>query len=358
MKVLIVHPAFYMYGGGELVIKELCDYMRKHNIEHSILTSSMLANIRDYFRQTDVIIPMEIFERKKHVLNIFTKWINDRKKEYDVINYHNHPVHLISKNIQIPNVWQCNEPSPNVLEGKKVSELELDCVQNHINTIVVSDEYNANRVKIFYKRDSVIIPYGVDYSFFSLGDRISTRKKYSLDDKFVVLHVGPMHPAKNQLRSIEAVSRLRKEIPNIKLLLIGYDKFPYANQLRNLIKQNNLSQLVTIIPFSPRASLRNFYAAADVLLQPISDHGGWLVPIEALCTKTPIIVSSNATYSPIIQKNKLGIVTLKYEEDIKRIFDQQEYYKNRAKKASKWVKKNLTWNNYCKKMIKLFRDLQ
>jgi len=291
MKVLIVHPSFFVYGGAEIVIRELVKYLNKHNIENKILTSTMIADIRDDIN-TEVIIPKEILTRELQPLDAFIKWMKENRKEYDVINYHNYPAHYLAKFIKCPNVWQCNEPSPRILKGQSPSKEELNVVQNHINKVTVFDEYNAHKVKIFYNKEATVNYYGIDYDFFSKGNRDIGRKEYGIkDNDFFIVQVGMIHPEKNQARTIQAVYNIIEYIPNIKLLLVGYTNHEYCSLLIGTIQKYNLQNHVQIKSHVLQEQLRDIYAGADLLIQPCTDHGGWLSPFEALCTGTPIVVS-------------------------------------------------------------------
>ena len=355
MKVLIVHPQFYLYGGGELVIKELSDYLDRNNVEHDILTSKMISEVRKGFEGKNVIIPHEIFERKRRYADIMCDWVREHKDDYDVINYHNHPVQLISKFVPHANVWQCNEPSPEGIQGKP-GVAEVECAQRYLDNIIVFDEYNAMRCNRLYDVNPIVNYYGINHKFFSGGDAQVATDKYKLYDDFVVLHAAMIHPEKGQLESVKAISELKDKIPNIRLLLVGWDHHQYADRLREIISSNKLSDKIQIYPHIPRTDLINLYARADVLVQPCTDHGGWLVPFEALSAKLPVIVSETMTSSPIIRENHFGVVSNDLVKSIQDVKKQYAYYKNRAKKASKWIKTNLTWDKYGDTYMETFKD--
>jgi len=67
MKVLIVHPHMSLYGGAELVIVKLANYLTKNGIKNSILTLSMLDEIKKELKGTELIIPKGKKEEKKGI---------------------------------------------------------------------------------------------------------------------------------------------------------------------------------------------------------------------------------------------------------------------------------------------------
>ena len=51
MKVLIVHPAFNVYGGAELAIVKFIEYLHKNNVEVDLLTNIMDFSVRRDLRK-------------------------------------------------------------------------------------------------------------------------------------------------------------------------------------------------------------------------------------------------------------------------------------------------------------------
>ena len=103
-----------------------------------------------------------------------------------------------------------------------------------------------------------------------------------------------------------------------------------------------------------RDELRDLYDAADVGLFPIKKQGGVLAPLEVSCAKTPIIVSSEMETAPLIKKHDLGIVTRDYSKALLEIYNNQEKYKEKAKKTALFVKTNLSWKSFADKMIEAY----
>jgi glycosyltransferase involved in cell wall biosynthesis len=373
MRILIVSPGIYVYGGAELVIVKLANYLTKKGIENSLLTTSILPEVKKELVGTEIIIQkipkfsfgyFKIGEAKalyRGVHEIFNK--------FDLINVHNYPAELSIFGIKKPVVWMCNEPelyltishlqSPLPLKaiGRTLFIFERFIVRHYIRKVIVADRFNARRFEKIYGFKPEIVNYGIDYDFFSKkGDERKLIEKFNLAKSFILLQVGMFNPFKNQLESVKIVEKLRNQIPGVKLILAGWGKGDYRKRVEEYIKEKNLTQDVIITGHLNREELRVFYHLCDVLIHPVKFQGGWLAPFEALCAKKPIIVSPEVSVAEIIEKEGIGIVTEDFVNAVLEVYRNKEKFEKMAEKGQKWVKENLNWNNFCEKITKIFYE--
>jgi len=377
MKILIVHPHMSLYGGAELVIVELANYLTKNGIKNSILTLSMLDEIKKDLRGTELIIPKGKKEEKKGIFKflnftsetlLLRKYVHKYRKEYDVINVHNFPAEYaifpFTKNV----VWMCNEPPmqlylmqnlkfPTRFIANITRGFDKFLIKNYVKYSVVADDFNFRRFEKIYGIKPEIINYGIDYDFFSKGNRENVERKYDLKNNFVLIQVGTLTPLKNQIESIKVVEKLKNKIPNIKLVLVGWGDEKYKQYLENYVKKNKLEKYVVFTGHLSREVIRDLYKACDVALFPIKSQGGWLSPFEALCSGIPIVTSSLITSSDIIRKNDMGLVTNDFSGAILKIYKNNENFRDMADVGRKFVKENLTWEIFSRKMLNLFENV-
>jgi glycosyltransferase involved in cell wall biosynthesis len=238
-----------------------------------------------------------------------------------------------------------------------VLKFENLVVKKYVRKVCVADEFNARRFERIYGFKPEIINYGVDYEFFSKGNRKRALEEFGLFDTFIILQVGMITPLKNQMESIKVVERLRDKIPNVKLVLAGWGKGNYMLMLKEYIRKKDLEQNVIFTGHLDRERLRNLYHACDVLLHPIKPQGGWLAPFEALCARKPIVVSTRMTASDIVSREKIGIVTNDFAGAIWDIYNNPDKYQEMTERGQRWVKENLSWDKFCKEMINLFYEV-
>jgi len=376
IRVLIVHPEIYVYGGAELVITKLANYLSNKGIENALLTTSILPEMRDKLKGTEIIIPEK--QPKKSFITLLShiykamglqKCIRERTNDFDVINVHNFPAELSVFLLHKPVVWMCNEP-PELYLGseskyrfistllkianKTLLSFDRFVVSRYIKNVVVADEFNAERFKENYNITPNIINYGIDYAFFSQGDGERAKERFGLHDSFVLIQVGMLTSFKNQMESIKTVEALKGEIPDIKLMLVGLDEGEYAEMLKRYVQSKELDPYVIFTDQLPQDEIRDLYHASNVALFPIGPQGGWLSPFEALSANLPIIVSPLMTASSIIKRENIGIITDDFAGAIMSIYNNPEKYQEMAERGQKWVKKNLSWDKFCENMVELF----
>jgi len=368
MRVLIVHPRFYIYGGAELVIIRLANYLTKKGIKNAILTTDILPQVKNDLIDTEVMVSRVLKIRPRdfaEFLSLHQK-VGKLMDKFDLINPHNYPAELSVLFRHKPNIWLCNEP-PEIAMGSAEDRsaiirminrcfigLDKFTVKRYVNNVVVADRFNAGRFEKLYDIKPHIIPYGIDYDFFTQQDDSSILKELNISDSFLLLQVGTLTPFKNQIASLETIKKLKSIIPGIKLILAGWGEGTYMQKIQSYIQENHLIGDVVITGHLGRQAIRQLYWAADLLLHPIKSQGGWLVPFEALCAGKPIIVSPNMSASDIINVENIGIVTDNYAEAVLKIYQEQQKYNLIAEKGKAWVRDNLSWDKFCQKMTDLF----
>jgi glycosyltransferase involved in cell wall biosynthesis len=378
MRVLIIYPKFYVYGGGEILVVRLCNYLSRHGIQNTILTTEMMPEIRADLADTDVIIEKNrgeattIRAQYKIQMEALMRGVVKYQHNFDIMHPHNFPSEIAAASGAKPIVWMCNEPELYLLKNHPnfKSALSLDrayfyllllrekfLVKKYIRHVVVSDEFNAERFQSIYNLSPHIINYGIDYDFFSSTDAAPQVQDDGLSGKFIVLHVGMITPYKNQMGSLKALNEVKKKIPEIVLVFAGggYDEL-YKKQIDTYIQEHDLTGRVIFKGHIHRNELRNLFNKTDVMIHPIKAQGGWLSPFEMLSAGRPIIVSKDMTASHIIDREKIGVVTDDYAQSIIDVFTNKNKYQQMAERGKEYVKKNLSWNSYGDKMLQVFKS--
>jgi glycosyltransferase involved in cell wall biosynthesis len=363
------------YGGAELVVVKLLNYMTKKGIKNTLLTMSLSPEIKKEIKGTEVVVAKGSLLSKPGapyslaiapMVSTFVKYLRKNPRKFDVINAHNFPAELVALFCEERVVWMCNEPpqlnfaGPSLIEksiGGVVVKLDRMVVKNHVDCVCVADEFNARRFEKIYGVKPVVIPYGVDSKFFATGNAAKARKKFKLGrDDFILLQVGMITPFKNQMESVRAAAALKDKIPNLKLVLAGTGEKGYEKSLRELVKKSGLEKNVIFTGHVPRADVRDLYAACDVAVFPVKPQGGWLSPFEALCAGKPVVVSTQMTAHDMIKKNNMGVVTDDLVNAILDIRKNLVKYRKMAGRGRQWVGKNLSWDRFCEKMVENFKD--
>ncbi|OHD69367.1 MAG: hypothetical protein A2W19_05505 [Spirochaetes bacterium RBG_16_49_21] len=374
---MILYPRFYVYGGGEILIVRLCNYLSKQGVRNSILTTEMLPEVRADLINTEVLIEKvdsaggnNVRAQYKMQMKALEKGLVKHQNDFDVVNPHNFPSEIAAAAAIKPVVWMCNEPElyliknhPNFKTSFSLNRLyfsilfyiERFLVARRIKHVVVSDELNAKRFRAIYGFHPHVVNYGIDYDFFSARGDPQLPQKNEFPGKFVILHVGMITPYKNQLESLRALNAIKEKIPEAALVFAGggFDEV-YKKPIENYIHENGLSGRVIFKGHMKRDELRSLYYRADVMIHPIRPQGGWLSPFEMLCAGKPIIVSKEMTASYIIERERIGVVTDDYAGAIFDAYMNKDKYARMAARGKEYVRDHLSWDSYGEKMLRVY----
>jgi UDP-glucose:(heptosyl)LPS alpha-1,3-glucosyltransferase len=168
----------------------------------------------------------------------------------------------------------------------------------------------------FQRKDVRVIRNGVDADFFSatqrLARRADARREFGLAPAdFALLLIGNDWKKKGLDGLLQALS-LIDALP-WRLLVVGSDaRGPYEK----IIRDRNILDRVFFLTPSP--NVMQFYAAADAYVGPSLEDAYGLPILEAMACGLPVIASSEAGASEIIQDGTNGVI-LRDPQDVQEL---------------------------------------
>jgi glycosyltransferase involved in cell wall biosynthesis len=175
----------------------------------------------------------------------------------------------------------------------------------------------AQQLESYFRRKDVrVIRNGVDAEFFSapqrLARRADARREFGLAPAdFALLLIGNDWKKKGLDGLLQALS-LIDALP-WRLLVVGSDaRGPYEK----IIRDRNIVGRVSFL--TPSQDVMQFYAAADAYVGPSLEDAYGLPILEAMACGLPVIASSKAGVSEIVQDGKNGII-LRDPQDVQEL---------------------------------------
>ncbi|MFA6808548.1 MAG: glycosyltransferase [Eubacteriales bacterium] len=207
-------------------------------------------------------------------------------------------------------------------------------------TIVTPSKWLASLVKESFlkKYDVKVINNGIDLNVFSPKNKNIFRKKYNLEDEFIILGVASVWGEKKGFKYFLELSKLIDS--NSKIVLVGLNDKQLKHSTLNIIgikRTNNIEELAEI------------YSTADVYVNPTLEDNFPTTNLEALACGVPVITfdtggsieSVDDTCGIIVEKaniNKLAEAII----NCKNIgFDSKECLKH-----AKFYEENNRFNEY------------
>lgn len=240
-----------------------------------------------------------------NIYNIFSYkkwWITffEKNQEYKIIHSHTYSIasiqHKIAKKFGLKTIVH----SHSTKNSQGIKGVIYHCLQKNI--VNISDYLFA------CSRKAGKWLYGVDCekksNYYILNNAIEPKKyvfnqstknrllkKFDLDDKFVVGHVGNFTPPKNHLYLIDIFSEIHKKEPNSVLMLVGDGNL--RKEIENKIDQLGLKGSVLLL--GVRNNVNDLLQVMDCFVFPSLYEGLPVTVIEAQASGLKCFISSNIT---------------------------------------------------------------
>ncbi len=161
------------------------------------------------------------------------------------------------------------------------------------------DEFNKNGVRT--KRTEVI-PIGIDIKHFSEGlDGSGIRKRYGLEGKRVVIHVGRVSYEKNIPQVIDAMALMPDDVV---LMVVG--KGPALEEIKRHVVESDLSSRVIFTGFVSDEELPLHYASSDMVVSASRFETQGLTIVEAMACGVPAACASGRAFLDVIKEGYNG----------------------------------------------------
>jgi glycosyltransferase involved in cell wall biosynthesis len=146
-------------------------------------------------------------------------------------------------------------------------------------------------------------------------------KYYIKDNDIVALLVARLDPLKGHDMAIRALAQAVKRCPHLKMVFVGDGSFSssagglglnkaaaWREKLAGLVESLGLGDRVVFTGHLPQGELDAAYERCDIFILPSRAEGFGLVVAEAWLYGKPVIVSSAAGISEMVEDGKTGYV--------------------------------------------------
>ena len=158
--------------------------------------------------------------------------------------------------------------------------------------------------------DYEIIPNGIQVDAFAGAKPFEHLKS---DGMINLLFLGRLEKRKGLKYLLGAFSRLKWDLPNLRLLVAGGGK-PDADSLR-IISERNLQDVVFLGRVSDEDKFR-YYKTADIYCAPATGRESFgIVLLEAMAAGAPIVASGIEGYSSVVTHGRDGLLVPPKDED-------------------------------------------
>lgn len=156
-----------------------------------------------------------------------------------------------------------------------------------------------------------IIPNGIDYPFFASE---APPIPELMDHKRNILFVGRQEKRKGLPYLLEAYRKLKPEMPDTRLVIVGPDGGIRAACMR-YVEQHQI-QDVNFVGLVPYEDLPRYYRSADVFCAPNTGHESFgIILLEAMAAGAPIVASDISGFRDVLDHGKHGLLVPPKDSD-------------------------------------------
>jgi glycosyltransferase involved in cell wall biosynthesis len=155
--------------------------------------------------------------------------------------------------------------------------------------------FDEKKIKIIYN--------GINLQKFDSqeSENIYTRK----GDEIIIGNAGRLVKQKGQKYLIELALRLKNHGINFKIIIAGEGKM--ENELRNLVKKNNLEDRIEFIGFVE--DMKSFMQSVDIFVLSSIWEGFGYVLVEAMACSKPVVAFRISSNPEVVEDNVTGFLT-------------------------------------------------
>lgn len=232
---------------------------------------------------------------------------------------------------------------------KKVIILSPSLKESYLKELNIKDNSNF-----------CVIRNGVDIERFNLSiDKNKKREELSIKpEDYLIGTVGRIDQVKDHSTLLKGFAMLIKEIPNLKLCIIGDG--PYKNVILEESKKLGIKEKVIFLGM--REDIPELLKIIDLYVQTSIYEGISNTLLEAIASKVPVIATNVGGTPDIIIDNQTGLLIppkepYKIKEAVLKLYNNYELRNKFVEAGFKKIEEEFSINSMIKNYEKLYIDL-
>ncbi|MBV9580878.1 MAG: glycosyltransferase family 4 protein [Chloroflexi bacterium] len=235
-------------------------------------------------------------------------------------------------------------------------------VSEHIASQAVDLGIDASRVRV--------IRSGVDTRQFrptGAAERDAARQRLGIPrESPLILFVGNLEPRKQLEVLLRAMPRVRQDVPEVQLLVVGSGESAGAldqtTPLRQLSEALGLTDTVRFVGRLSQAQLEDAYAAADVFALPSSSEAQGIVALEAMACGLAVVASAVGGLVGTITDQESGYLVPSGDVEaltvrLTELLCDSERRTAMGRSARQAVERRFTWSHTVAATCEVYREV-
>jgi len=323
-----------------------------------IYTFLMQQKVRKFIKETKVQV-LHIHDIR--VAEAVFK-ANKQKKLPIVLDLHDNLPEVMK---QYPHLQKF--PGKYLISPKKWKNKEEEFISKADKVITVSPEFiKTLKTRLpAQKSKFVLVPNTIRTSFYkNFTVDQSILDKY--EKHFVLLYLGDTHLRRGLQTAIAAIPKLRKEIPNIKLVIVG--KNTTDSILKKEVKHLKIEKFVDFEGWKDVTLFQSYIKASDVCISPLHRNLQHDVAyankiFQYMSFAKPLLVSNAIAQKKLVTKKHSGLVhnekdSVDFSLKVIQLYEDKGLREKLGKYGEDFIKNEFSWEITCQKLLNLYNNLQ
>ena len=187
------------------------------------------------------------------------------------------------------------------------------------------------------------------------------RKKNFNDDKINFTYIGRLEVCIKGLDLMIKAIALKKDFlikNNCKFTFYGPDRFGRGDEIRNLVVENNVEELIQLKQEISGAKKESVLLDSDVFIQTSRSEGMPLGIIEALSYGLPVLITEGTTLGSYVREYNAGWVAETSAESIaksfEKVIEEKVCFKEKGQQAIKLIEENFKWEKIAENVVEKY----
>jgi len=243
--------------------------------------------------------------------------------------------------------------------------LEKRCLNESVAVVVKSNRMKEELNELYQipTKKITVVRGGIDLTDFkgkNDNKKENIRKNLSIkkSDK-IILFAGRIVPVKGLYYLLIAFAELRKEQPNIRLIIAGRSQMShYDRVIQEIVNRYNLKDSVIFVGYIPQKEIYKYYDVCDIVVVPSTYEPFGMVNIQAMAMGKLLITTDVAGSVEIIKDYPLLeiIPSFNVEKIRKSIANMLFSDKNIGSFNAKKLLETISWVEMVNNLEELFQN--
>jgi len=234
----------------------------------------------------------------------------------------------------------------------------IKVIWNNADALVANSEGLKRMALDFYdKNEVIIIPNGVDINAFS---DLETDIKEDRDPSIIrLLFVSRLIERKGLQDVLPLLKQIQEKCvelgKKIELDVVGGG--PYADKLKEIVKRENIEDMVAFLGQKTKSELAEYYSKADIFIFPSRKEGMPNVVLEAMSYGLPVVMTTCEGSDELIQENGFACSIDEFKDKIIELIKSPELRYSMGNMSIQLVKESFSWKRIAEKYLALFESV-